>query len=156
MLVNVGIVLFTFFLTELSAWANHKFLMHGVMWYFHADHHKKDHDSWFERNDVFFLIYAIPSWLLIMFGMMHDYAWYTWVGFGIALYGLAYFFVHDVIIHQRFKILTKSSNTYVLALRRAHKIHHKNIGKEESQNFGMLLIKPKYFRDAEANKKSQK
>jgi beta-carotene 3-hydroxylase len=63
--------------------------MHGFMWYFHADHHK-DHKSWFERNDLFFIIYAVPSWLLIMFGMMNQYAWYT-LGFGILLYGLAYF-----------------------------------------------------------------
>jgi beta-carotene 3-hydroxylase len=33
--------------------------MHGFMWYFHADHHKKDHKSWFERNDLFFIIYAV-------------------------------------------------------------------------------------------------
>ena len=70
-LINGGIVLLTFFLTELSAWANHKYLMHGILWYLHADHHNKDHDSWYERNDFFFMIYAIPSWLLIMFGMMN-------------------------------------------------------------------------------------
>jgi beta-carotene 3-hydroxylase len=79
---------------------------------------------------------------------MHHYAWYTWVGFGIALYGLAYFFVHDLIIHQRFKVLTKSNNTYILALRRAHKMHHKQVGKYDSQNFGMLLIKAKYVKEA--------
>ena len=80
------IITVTFILTEFSAWANHKYIMHGTMWYFHADHHKKDHKSVFERNDIFFLIYAVPSWLCIMFGMMNGYAWYTWVGFGIALY----------------------------------------------------------------------
>lgn len=146
--INVGIVLATFVLTEFSAWANHKYIMHGIMWYFHADHHKKDHKSWFERNDIFFLVYAIPSWLCIMFGMMHDYAWYTWVGFGIALYGLAYFLVHDIIIHQRFKLMKKSNNTYILALRRAHKMHHKHIGKEHGESFGMLIIKRKYIQDA--------
>ena len=93
------IITVTFILTEFSAWANHKYIMHGTMWYFHADHHKKDHKSVFERNDIFFLIYAVPSWLCIMFGMMNGYAWYTWVGFGIALYGLAYFFVHDIKIN---------------------------------------------------------
>jgi hypothetical protein len=34
---------------------------------------KKDHKSWFERNDLFFIIYAVPSWLLIMFGMMNQF-----------------------------------------------------------------------------------
>lgn len=146
--INISIVIITFVLTEFSAWANHKFVMHGLMWYFHADHHKKDHKSWFERNDIFFLIYAIPSWLCIMLGMMNGYAWYTWVGFGIAAYGIAYFFVHDIIIHQRFKILTKSTNIYVLALRRAHKMHHKHLGKHDGESFGMLFIHPKYFAQA--------
>lgn len=147
-LLNVLIIITTFILTEFSAWANHKFIMHGLMWYFHKDHHKKDHASPFERNDVFFLMYAIPSWLCIMNGMMHQYAWYTWVGFGIAAYGLAYFLVHDVIIHQRFKWLTTSNNLYVLALRRAHKMHHKHIQREHGESFGMLFIHPKYFKEA--------
>jgi len=147
-IINISILLGTFVLTEFSAWANHKYIMHGFMWYFHADHHKRDHDSWFERNDLFFLVYAIPSWLLIMFGMMNNVAWYTWVGFGIALYGLAYFFVHDIIIHQRFKWFTKSNNTYILALRRAHKMHHKHVGKEDGESFGMLIIKQKYIDEA--------
>jgi beta-carotene 3-hydroxylase len=147
-LINSSIVLAAFVLTEFSAWANHKFIMHGIMWYFHADHHNKDHNSWFERNDIFFLVYAIPSWLFIMLGMMNGYAWYTWVGFGIALYGLAYFIVHDIIIHQRFKLFTKSTNTYILALRRAHKMHHKHLGKEGGESFGMLIINKKYLEQA--------
>lgn len=155
-IINISILLGTFVLTEFSAWANHKYIMHGFMWYFHADHHKRDHDSWFERNDLFFLVYAIPSWLLIMFGMMNNVAWYTWVGFGIALYGLAYFFVHDIIIHQRFKWFTKSNNTYILALRRAHKMHHKHVGKEDGESFGMLIIKQKYIDEAVKLKSTQK
>ncbi len=154
-LVIIGIILATFVLTEISAWLNHKYIMHGLLWYFHSDHHKKDHDSPFERNDFFFLMYAIPSWLCIMLGMMNGYAWYTWVGFGIALYGLTYFLVHDVIIHQRFKWFTKSKNVYILALRRAHKMHHKHIGKEDGESFGMLLIHPKYFAEARKLRKAQ-
>lgn len=149
------IIAATFFLTELSAWVNHKYLMHGFMWYFHADHHKKDHNSVFERNDLFFLLYAIPSSALISTGMINNYAWYTWVGFGIMAYGAAYFVVHDVIIHQRFKFFTKSDNLYVLALRRAHKMHHKHIGKQDGESFGMLLIHPKYFAEARKLKRAQ-
>jgi len=147
-IINCSIVLITFILTEFSAWANHKYIMHGVMWYFHADHHKKDHQSWFERNDLFFIIYAVPSWLLIMFGMMNQFACYSLVVFVILLYGLAYFFVPDLFIHQRFKVFTKTKNVYVLALRRAHKMHHKNIGKEGGESFGMLIIKKKYIQAA--------
>ena len=149
------IILLTFVLTEFSAWVNHKFVMHGFMWYFHSDHHKKDHDGVLERNDLFFLIYAVPSWLLIMFGMLNNYAWYTWVGFGIMLYGMAYFLVHEVIIHQRIKWFTKSNNLYIIALRRAHKMHHKHLGKQDGESFGMLLVHPKYFAEARKLKAGQ-
>jgi beta-carotene 3-hydroxylase len=147
-LLPIAIIIITFILTEFSAWFNHKYIMHGFMWYFHKDHHLKDHHHIWERNDIFFLFYAIPSWLLIMFGMMNGYAWYTWVGFGIALYGMAYFLVHDVIIHQRIKWFTRSKNLYIIALRRAHKAHHKHLGKEHGESFGMLFVHPKYFAEA--------
>lgn len=149
------IILITFVLTEFSAWVNHKFVMHGFMWYFHSDHHKKDHDGVLERNDLFFLIYAIPSCLLILFGVTNNYAWYTWVGFGIMLYGMAYFLVHEVIIHQRIKWFSKSDNLYIIALRRAHKMHHKHIGKHDGESFGMLLVHPKYFAEARKLKAGQ-
>jgi beta-carotene 3-hydroxylase len=45
-------------------------------------------------------------------------------GFWYFTYGLAIFFVHDLIIHQRQSIY-KQKNVFVLALRRAHKMHHK-------------------------------
>ena len=48
----------TFLITEFTAWFNHKYIMHGPLWVLHKDHHKKDHDSWFERNDLFFFFYA--------------------------------------------------------------------------------------------------
>ena len=44
----------TFMVTEFTAWFNHKYIMHGPLWVLHKDHHKKDHKSWFERNDLFF------------------------------------------------------------------------------------------------------
>ena len=69
-----------------------------------------------------------------------------YIGLGIAIYGLAYFLVHDIIIHQRFKILTRSKNLYVMAIRKAHKIHHKTLGKEGSECFGMLFVPFKYFK----------
>lgn len=147
-LLRIGIVLMAFILTECSAWVNHKYIMHGPMWYFHADHHKKDHDGWFERNDLFFLVYAIPGFLLILTGSLNNYPWYTWIGVGVALYGAAYFLVHDIIIHQRFRIFTRSSNVFILAWRRAHKMHHKRPGKHHGESFGMLFVAPKYFREA--------
>ena len=51
---------------EFVAWFSHKYIMHGFLWSWHKDHHRKDHDSWFEKNDLFFLVYAIPSVLFVV------------------------------------------------------------------------------------------
>src|SRR5687768_17556338 len=93
-LINTGIVVLTFLLTEFSAWANHRFLMHGPLWRLHADHHHKDHGGWFERNDWFFVFYGVPSFLLILFGAKNGWDWRAWAGTGILFYGIAYFLVH--------------------------------------------------------------
>jgi beta-carotene 3-hydroxylase len=50
---------------------------------------------------------------------------------GILAYGIAYFLVHEVFIHQRFKWFRNSDNVYFRAIRRAHKVHHKHMGKEQ-------------------------
>jgi beta-carotene 3-hydroxylase len=121
--------------------------MHGIMWYFHRDHHQHE-PGFFEKNDVFFLIFAIPSWLCIMLGMMNANFYSVAIGAGIAVYGLSYFLMHDVFIHQRFKWFRNTNNSYLLALRKAHKIHHKHLGKEEGEVFGMLIVPIKYFKES--------
>jgi beta-carotene 3-hydroxylase len=145
----------TFFFMEFMAWFTHKYIMHGFMWYFHKDHHQHE-PGFFEKNDVFFLIFAVPSWLCIMLGLMNANYHITSIGFGIAIYGLSYFLMHDVFIHQRFKWFRNSNNFYLLALRKAHKIHHKHLGKENGEVFGMLIVPSKFFKEARrilANKK---
>jgi len=143
-LIPAATVLATFFAMEGVAWLAHKYLMHGWMWYFHEDHHTHG-PGFFEKNDAFFVIFAIPSMLLIMFGSIDGVWWMQAVGYGIMAYGFAYFLVHDVIIHQRFKWFSRSRNTYVRAIRWAHKMHHKHLGKEQGESFGMLYVHRKYW-----------
>lgn len=138
------IALFTFFIMEAITWLTHKYIMHGFLWYLHKDHHNPT-KSFFEKNDAFFIIFAVPSWLCIMLGSMQQAWWVVSIGAGIALYGFAYFLVHDVIIHQRFKLFTRSSNRYVRAIRWAHKMHHRHINKEHGESFGMLYVAKKYW-----------
>ena len=145
-LIWIGIVIGTFIFMEFNAWFMHKYIMHGFLWTLHKDHHKKDHKSWFERNDAFFLFYAVLS-------ISSFFLWETGtlslglpIGIGIFLYGLTYFLVHDIFIHQRFKFFKKTNNRYARALRRAHKIHHKNIHKNGGECFGMLIVPFKYFK----------
>jgi len=140
----VSLTLFVFFLMEGITWLTHRYVMHGFLWYLHEDHHKKG-PGFFEKNDAFFLIFAIPSWLCIMLGMQNEIWWVVVVGAGIAMYGFAYFLVHEIIIHQRFRLFTRSNNTYVRAIRWAHKMHHKHLEKEHGESFGMLLVAKKYW-----------
>ena len=67
------------------------------------------------------------------------------IGAGIAMYGAAYFIVHEVIIHQRFKWFSRSNNRYIKVIRWAHKMHHKHLDKQEGESFGMLLVAKKYW-----------
>lgn len=151
-----GIVVFTFFAMEFVAWATHKYVMHGWLWNLHADHHKKDHYNFLERNDSFFLIFAVPSMLLFLLGSIKGLgAPWLWIGLGILIYGIAYFIVHEVFIHQRIKWLKRTNNTYFMAIRRAHKVHHKHLGKEDGECFGMLVIPFKYYAEARKARAAQ-
>lgn len=138
------VVLATFLIMEGITWLTHKYVMHGFLWYLHEDHHQPK-PGFFEKNDAFFLIFAIPSWLCIMLGLQQHIYPVAAIGFGIALYGFAYFIVHEVIIHQRIKWFTRSNNTYIRAIRWAHKMHHKHLGKEDGESFGMLFVAKKYW-----------
>ncbi len=139
------IVIAVFFIMEGITWLTHRYIMHGLLWYLHKDHHQPT-PGVFEKNDAFFLIFAIPSWLSIMLGLQYHFYGIAAIGFGIALYGFAYFIVHEVIIHQRIKWFTRSNNTYVRTIRWAHKMHHKHLGKEEGESFGMLFVAAKYWK----------
>jgi beta-carotene 3-hydroxylase len=146
------IMLAAFFTMEGITWLTHKYVMHGFLWYLHEDHHKKG-PGLFEKNDAFFLIFSIPSILCILFGTFDNKFWLAAIGTGIAMYGLAYFVVHDVIIHQRIKLFTRSNNIYVRSIRWAHKMHHKHLEKYDGESFGMLLVAKKYRDKIKTDKK---
>jgi beta-carotene 3-hydroxylase len=140
------IFLTTFFVMEFNAWFTHKYIMHGFLWSLHKDHHHKDHDNWFERNDAFFIFYAVVSIACWILWGEYNLWYFLPIGIGIMAYGLAYFIVHDIFIHQRIKWLRNIDNKYARAVRRAHKIHHKHLGKDDGENFGMLIVPLKYFK----------
>ncbi len=145
-LIQILIFIATFSVMEFMAWFTHKYVMHGFLWSLHKDHHHKDHNSWWERNDLFFIFYAIVSMSFIMSHNPITFWIGKPIGFGILAYGIAYFIVHDIFIHQRFKFLRNANNWYAKGVRRAHKMHHKNIHKEKGECFGMLIVPFKYFK----------
>ena len=142
----IVVLVATYCFMEFMAWFSHKYIMHGFLWPLHKDHHIKDHKSWFERNDLFFIFYALVSSGFVILWGEADFWPGLPIAIGIFLYGLSYFVVHDIFIHQRFKILRNIDNKYAKGLRRAHKMHHKNIHKEKGECFGMLWVPMKYFK----------
>lgn len=147
--LNISLLIGTFFIMEFVAWFTHKYVMHGFLWVLHKDHHQHE-PGFFERNDAFFLIFAIPGSLLTIFGTFNPNHIMLMIGLGITLYGICYFLVHDIFIHQRIKIFRRSNNVYLRAIRKAHKVHHKHLQKERGECFGMLLVPRKYFAEARA------
>lgn len=147
-LINTLIVVVTFSVMECVTWMTHKYIMHGLFWNLHEDHHNKAH-HFFEKNDFFFVIFACISMAFFLAGtQVKGMEFLIYIGIGITLYGVAYFMVHDILIHQRFRFFSRTNNLYFRALRKAHKIHHKHLDKEEGECFGMLFVPLKYFREA--------
>ena len=145
--MNFLIVFSTFFIMEGLTWIIHKYIMHGLLWTLHKDHHDHSNDGPLEKNDYFFLIFALPAIALMFFGAQQGFNYLFYIGLGITIYGMAYFFVHDIFIHQRFKLFRNIDNRYARAVRRAHKMHHKHLGKEDGECFGMLFVPFKYFKE---------
>ncbi|MBM3171964.1 MAG: sterol desaturase family protein [Bacteroidetes bacterium] len=139
------LLVFFFFFTlwEGVAWFTHKYVMHGFLWTLHKDHHTPKY-SRFEMNDLFGLAFAFLSVYLIVSGSV-ELDWRFSAGLGIAGYGAAYFFVHDIFVHQRVPWFKRTQNPYLMALRKAHKIHHKSLDKEDGEAFGFLFVHAKYW-----------
>ena len=133
---------------EFIAWFTHKYVMHGILWVWHEDHHKPQHEKegFFEKNDLFFLVFAVPSAACYMTGSMTSHLWLFFVGVGISFYGLTYFLIHDVYIHRRFKWFKQLDNKYSRAILRAHGSHHAKHTKEDCEDFGLLVVNDKYYK----------
>ena len=140
-------VLVAFSFMELAAWFTHKYVMHGFLWTLHRDHHQR-HDKAFERNDAFFVIFAIPSCVLFVLGARAGFDVRFWMGLGIALYGCTYFLIHDLLIHQRLSLSFGKNSTYLKALKKAHKSHHLPKGGGQGECYGMLIFPYKYYLEA--------
>ena len=144
--MNLLLIPIVFILMEGATWLIHKYVMHGFLWFLHRDHHDHSSEGPLERNDWFFLIFATPAIILLYLGVQAGMNHLFYIGIGITLYGMAYFLVHDMFIHQRAKVLKHTEHPYLLSIRRAHKQHHKHLGKENGECFGFLWVPIKYFK----------
>ena len=140
MLTLVGILLFvaTIIVMEGVAYVAHRWVMHGFGWFLHASHHRPRAGRW-EANDLYALIFAVPSILLFWWGIgLGHGALYAWVGGGIAAYGAIYFGFHDVIVHRRIGHRYIPKSDYMKRIIQAHRLHHIVETKAGTVSFGFL------------------
>ncbi|MCE3008746.1 MAG: sterol desaturase family protein [Bacteroidetes bacterium] len=127
---------------EALAWLIHRYLLHGPLWFVHRTHHRPQRGFW-EWNDLVALFYAALSAGLVVLGLP-TLGLPFWVGLGIALYGLLYFWLHDLIIHQRIRVRYRTRWRYLQRLIRAHKIHHKQLNARPAEAYGFLYAPRRY------------
>ena len=121
-----------------SMWVHSK-LWHGPLWWGHKSHHEPRAGS-LELNDVFAAVHAPLAIFLIIYGFeggpseFHEMVVAT--GFGMTLFGVAYFLVHDGFIHGRLPLGFLERYSYFRRVRNAHNAHHL---KEDVPPYGLFL-----------------
>lgn len=135
-----GLALFlgTVAFMEGFAYVMHRWVMHGPGWFLHKSHHRP-RDGAFELNDLYAVIFAIPSITLLLGGV--HWGWgdgAVWVGVGIAGYGAIYFGFHDVIVHRRIGHRYVPGSDYMKRIVQAHRLHHVVETRRGAVSFGFL------------------
>jgi beta-carotene 3-hydroxylase len=134
LLVNLALFLVALVGMEGVAWWTHKYVMHGPLWSLHRSHHAP-RTGVFELKDLFAVLFALPSIVLIAVG---TWSWRPalWLGLGMTTYGALYALFHDGLVHRRFALPFPRA-----LLRRqlqAHRVHHAIRTKNGAVSFGFL------------------
>ena len=139
LLAGLALFLATIALMEGVAYAAHRWIMHGPGWFLHKSHHSAREGAW-ELNDLYAVIFAFPSFILILGGV--QLGWWpgcTWIGAGIAAYGAIYFGFHDWIVHRRLPHRYLPKSRYMRRIIQAHRLHHVVETKSGTVSFGFLV-----------------
>nr|AOS51477.1 beta-carotene 3-hydroxylase [Calamus jenkinsianus] len=121
-----------------ARWA-HRALWHASLWHMHQSHHRP-RDGPFELNDVFAIINAVPAISLLSYGFFNRGlvpGLCFGAGLGITLFGMAYMFVHDGLVHRRFPVGPIANVPYFRRVAAAHQIHH--MDKFDGVPYGLFL-----------------
>lgn len=125
----------------------HRFVFHGILWKIHITHHTPRHFP-FELNDIFSIIFAAISICLMVFAerplLLSSISFP--IGFGVALYGVFYFIIHDLFTHRRF-LPFNSKNKIFMTVRAAHQRHHQIAEKKGIEPFGLFIFDYRKFRE---------
>ncbi|KAL6972030.1 Phospholipase A2 crotoxin acid subunit CA [Sarracenia purpurea var. burkii] len=121
-----------------ARWA-HRALWHASLWHMHESHHKP-REGPFELNDVFAIINAVPAIALLSYGFFHKGllpGLCFGAGLGITVYGMAYMFVHDGLVHKRISVGPIADVPYFRKVAAAHQLHHSD--KFKGVPYGLFL-----------------
>ncbi len=140
MLLNTLIVVATVVFMEVFSIVAHKYIMHGFGWGWHRSHHEP-RTGWFEKNDLYAVVFAGLSTALVWFGT-HGVWPLQWIGAGMMAYGVLYFVAHDGLVHRRWPFQVVPRSGYAKRLYQAHLMHHAVNGKDGAVSFGFLYAPP--------------
>ncbi|KAK9202882.1 hypothetical protein WN943_013135 [Citrus x changshan-huyou] len=121
-----------------ARWA-HRALWHASLWHMHKSHHQP-RDGPFELNDIFAVINAVPAIALLSYGFFHKGivpGLCFGAGLGITVFGMAYMFVHDGLVHRRFPVGPIAHVPYLRKVAAAHQLHHSE--KFNGLPYGLFL-----------------
>jgi len=113
---------------------NNTTLVCGCVW--HKSHHEP-RTGWFEKNDLYAVVFAGFAIVLIALGTAGAHP-LEWIGAGMTAYGFLYFVAHDGLVHKRWPFKYVPRNGYLKRLYQAHLMHHAVSGKERCVSFGFL------------------
>ncbi|KAK6263151.1 hypothetical protein QUC31_008967 [Theobroma cacao] len=121
-----------------ARWA-HRALWHASLWHMHESHHRP-REGPFELNDVFAIINAAPAIALLLYGFLNRGLFpglCFGAGLGITVFGMAYMFVHDGLVHRRFPVGPIAHVPYLRKVAAAHQLHHAD--KFQGVPYGLFL-----------------
>jgi len=96
------------------------------IWLLHESHHLPREGA-FEANDVFALVNGVPAFALCAFGFFTPGVFgglCFGAGMGITLFGIAYMYVHDGLVHKRFPTGPLGKLPLLKKIAAGHTIHH--------------------------------
>jgi beta-carotene 3-hydroxylase len=130
-----ALILVSFVVMEFVSYLAHRYVYHKLLWVFHRSHHSPRTGP-FEANDVFPAFFATLA-IAIMVTALSDPLSpdLLAVSIGVSLYGIVYFFVHDLYVHRRVRRLGLRI-PFLIEVKKAHALHHRYGGEP----YGLLFF----------------
>ncbi len=135
--IILGVSLISFVGMEACAWLIHRYIMHGPLWFIHKTHHRPRRSA-FEWNDLFAVLFGLVAAPLFYFGL-RGHPIPLGIGLGMTGYGIAYFLVHDVLVHRRIGHSFVPQSGYLRRVHQAHHLHHAVRERDGAVSFGFLM-----------------